>query len=69
MALIRGNHVICMNCGRNAGSLRIYLQQLLRKAGFPNVAGQFDLLRIGSPDKLAIINAIGANSINLKVDI
>lgn len=69
MALIRGNHVISMNCGRNAGSLRVYFQQLFRKAGFPDAARQFELVRIGSPDKLAIIHAIGVTSIDLQVDI
>ncbi|ABD55810.1 hypothetical protein Jann_2893 [Jannaschia sp. CCS1] len=69
MALISGNHVICMNCGRNAGSLRIYLQQLFRKAGMPDESRQFELVRIGSPDKLAIIEAVGVKSIDLEVDI
>lgn len=69
MALIRNNHVICMNCGRNAGSLRIYLQQLFRKAGMPDAARQFELVRIGSPDKLAIIDTVGVKSIDLEVDI
>ena len=69
MALVRGNHVICMNCGRNAGSLRIYLQQIFRKAEFPDAARQFELVRIGSPDRLAIIEAVGVKSIDLNVDI
>lgn len=69
MALIRGNHVICMNCGRNAGSLRIYLQQLFLKAGLPDASRQFELVRIGSPNKLAIIEAVGVKSIDLEVDI
>ncbi|MEL6112567.1 MAG: hypothetical protein AAFR20_07165 [Pseudomonadota bacterium] len=69
MALISGNHVICMNCGRNAGSLRIYLQQLFRKADMPDASRQFELVRIGSPDKLAIIEAVGVKSIDLEVDI
>lgn len=69
MALIRGNHVICMNCGRNAGSLRIYLQHLFRKAGFDDAARQFELVRIGSPDKLAIIQAVGVKSIDMEVAI
>ncbi|BAQ69456.1 hypothetical protein NHU_02304 [Rhodovulum sulfidophilum] len=69
MALISGNHVICMNCGRNAGSLRIYLQQLFRKAGMPDDSRQFELVRVGSPDKLALIEAEGVKSIDLEVDI
>lgn len=69
MALISGNHVICMNCGRNAGSLRIYLQQLFRKAEMPEPSRQFELVRIGSSDKLAIIEAVGVKSVDLEVDI
>lgn len=69
MALIRGNHVVCMNCGRNAGSLRIYFQQLFRKANFEDATRQFELVRIGSPDKLAIIESVGVKSIDLEVDI
>ena len=69
MAVIGGNHVICMNCGRNAGSLRIYLQQLFRKANFPDASRQFEIVRIGSPDKLAAIQTLGVSKIDLKVDI
>ncbi len=69
MALIRDNHVICMNCGRNAGSLRIYFQQLFRKAGFPDESRQFEIVRIGSPDKLAIIEAVGVKRVDLEMDI
>jgi hypothetical protein len=69
MAVITGNHVICMNCGRNAGSLRIYLQHLFRKAGMLDASRQFELVRIGSPDKLAIIQAVGVKSIDLELHI
>lgn len=69
MALIKDNHVICMNCGRNAGSLRIYLQRLFKKAGFPETADQFELIRIAKPDKVAVIEAIGVKQIDLEVGI
>jgi hypothetical protein len=69
MALIRENHVVSLNCGRNAGSLSIYLQHLFRKAGLPDESRQFELVRIGSPDKLGIIQAVGVKSIDLDVDI
>lgn len=69
MALIWDNHVICMNCGRDAGSLRIYFQQLFRKASFVKAAEQFELVRIGSPDKLVSIRAVGVKSVDLQVDI
>lgn len=69
MAFIRDNHVICMNCGRSAGSLRIYLQQLFRKARFPDAAGQFEIVRIGNPKKLAMIEEFGVKSIDMEVEI
>lgn len=69
MALIRGNQVICMNCGRNAGSLRIYFQKLFSKAGFDNASRQFELVRIANPDKVAIIEAVGVKRVDLEISI
>lgn len=69
MAVVKGNHVVCMNCGRNGGSLRIYFQQLFRKAGFDDASRQFELARIANPDKVAIIQALGVKSIDLELDI
>ena len=69
MALIKGNQVICMNCGRNAGSLRIYFQQLFRKAGFDDASRQFELVRIANPDKVAIIVAVGVKRVDLEISI
>ena len=69
MALIKDNHVIGLNCGRNAGSLRIYLEHLFRKAKFDDATRQFELVRIGSPDKLAMIVAAGVKRIDMNVDI
>lgn len=69
MALIKGNHVISMNCGRNAASLRIYLYDFFRKAKLPDSSRQFDLIRIGRPDKIAIINAVGVGKVDLKIGI
>ena len=69
MALIKDNHVICMNCGRNAGSLRIYFQQLFRKAGFDDASRQFELVRIANPDQVAIIEAVGVKRVDLEIDI
>lgn len=69
MAIVRGNHVISINAGRNGGSLRIYFQQLFRKANFPDPTRQFELARVGSPDKLAIIEEFGVKSVDLEVDI
>ncbi len=69
LALIRGNHVICLNCGRNGGALRGYLSALFKKAGFPVDAQQFELVRVGNPKNLAVIEAVGVRSIDLKVSI
>lgn len=69
MALMRGNHVISMNSGRNAGSLRIYFQQLFRMAGFADATRQFEIVRVGSPNALAIIDSVGVKSVDLDVEI
>lgn len=69
MALIRGNHVICMDCGRDAGSLRNYLQELFEKAELPDAEQKFKLVRIANLDKLAMIKATGVKKIELKVGI
>ena len=69
MALIKDNHVICMNCGRNAGSLRSYFQQLFCKARFDDASRQFELVRIANPDKVAIIEAVGVKRVDLEIDI
>jgi hypothetical protein len=69
LALIRGNHVICLNCGRNGGALRGYLSALFKKAGLPVEGQQFELVRVGNPKNLAIIEAVGVKSIDLQVGI
>lgn len=69
MALFRGNHLICLNCGVNAGSLSSYLQQLFHKANFTEATYQFELLRIGNPDTIALIHEAGVKSVDLNVDI
>lgn len=69
MAIFKDNHVICMNCGRNGGSLRIFFQQLFRKAGFDDASRQFELARIANPDKVAIIQARGVKRFDLEMDI
>lgn len=69
MALIKGDHVICMNCGRNAGSLRIYLQELFRKASFPDETREFELIRIAAPDTVALIEKLGVKRIDLQMGI
>lgn len=68
-ALVRGNHVICLNCGRNGGALRSYLALLFKKAEMPKEAQQFELIRVGNPEKLAMIHAIGVKRIEMKVSI
>ena len=69
LALIRGSHVICLNCSRDGGALRGYLSALFKKAGLPIDAQQFDLVRVGNPRNLAVIEAVGVKSIDLKVSI
>ena len=69
LALIRGNHVVCLNCGRDGGALRSYLSGLFKKAGMPTDAQMFELTRIGNPNALAIIERVGVKSIDMKVDI
>lgn len=69
MALVKDNHVICMNCGRNAGSLRIYFQQLFRQAGFDDSSRQFELVRVANPDKISIIESFGVKRVDLQIDI
>lgn len=69
LALIKGNHVICLNCGRNGGALRGYLAQLFKKAGFEEASQQFELVRVGNPKTLAVIKAAGVRSVDLKVSI
>lgn len=69
LALIRDNHVICLNCGRNGGGLRSYLSALFKKAGMSAETQQFELVRVGNPKSLTIINNVGVKSIDLKVDI
>ncbi|MFA8384164.1 MAG: hypothetical protein ACEPO2_00950 [Pelagibaca sp.] len=66
---IQGNHVVCLNCGRNAGALRGYLSGLFKKAGLPREAQMFELIRVGNPNALAIIERVGVKSIDMKVDI
>ncbi|HMQ92849.1 MAG TPA: hypothetical protein PKA33_17800 [Amaricoccus sp.] len=68
-ALIRSNHVICLNCGRNGGALRGYLAMLFAKAEMPNEVQQFELIRVANPNTLAIIEAVGVKRVNMKVSI
>lgn len=69
LALIRDNHVICLNCGRNGGALRSYLSALFKKAGLPIEAQQFALVRVGNPKNLSVIDAVGVKSVDLRVSI
>lgn len=69
MALVRGNHVIALNAGRNAAALRVFLAGLFHNAEFDEEALRFELARIGNLDKLAMIEAVGVKSLDLNVDI
>lgn len=65
MALIRDNHVICMNCGRNAGSLRRYLHELFRKAGFSDDLCEFKLVLVANPGALMRLNKFGVKAVEI----
>lgn len=69
LALIRGNHVVCLNCGRGGGALRHFLAGLFNRAGYAPDTQQFELTRVGNPQNLAILNAVGVKNIDLTVDI
>jgi hypothetical protein len=43
LATVKDNHAICLNCGRNAGTLRAYLAALFAKAGLNQDAQLFEL--------------------------
>ncbi len=69
LALIRGNHTICLNCGRNGGALGNYLAKLFQKAGMPRDVQMFELTRVGNPNTLAIIERVGVKGVDMKIDI
>ncbi|MEW7006749.1 hypothetical protein [Lentilitoribacter sp. EG35] len=69
MALIKDNHVIVMNCGRNAGALRDFLTKLFEKANFADNTQMLDLARIGNLDKLAMIETVGVGTIDMDINI
>ncbi|MEQ1938221.1 hypothetical protein ABMA46_08200 [Mesorhizobium sp. CN5-321] len=69
MALVRGNHVVAMNAGRNAATLGNYLRGLFVAAGLPDHATQFELARVGNLNTLAMIETIGVKTVELHVDI
>lgn len=69
MALLKDNHLVVMNCGRNAGALRDFLTALFAKADFADATRQVELVRIGDLNKLAMIEAVGVKTVDLKVDI
>ena len=69
MGLIKDNHVVCLNCGRNGASLRNFLAELFRMAGLADETQQFELVRIGSPDKIAMIESLGVKKIDMNISI
>lgn len=69
VALIKDNHLVVLNTGRNAGTLRDFLIGLFAKASFPEPTQQLQLVRIGNVDKLAMIEAVGVKNIDMKIAI
>ena len=49
--------------------MRYFLAELFKKANLPDITQQFELVRIGSPDKIAMIEALGVKKIDMNVDI
>lgn len=68
-AFFRGNHIIVLNAGRNAATLRNFLYEFFRNAGFNTNTQKFNLVRVGNLDKLAMIEAAGVKSIDLNISI
>ena len=66
MALIRGGDVVCLNCGRNAASLRVYLQRLFEKADLAEDERKFELVRIFDPKMLKRIEDVGVKGFDMK---
>jgi hypothetical protein len=68
-ALFQGNNVLTVGAGRNAKVLSDYLAGIFEAAKIDNRAQNFFLARVGDPDRLAMIDASGVKSVDLKVDI
>lgn len=66
-AHVEGNEVICIDCGRSAARLQIFLAGLFRQAGMPERDQQFDLVRVAEPNRLAMIERKGVSAIGLNV--
>jgi len=69
MAIVNGDHVVTLNAGQNAASLRSYLQGLFRLSGLHEDTSKFDIVRIADVGQLERIEAIGTASIGLNVAI
>lgn len=68
MAAIQGNHVVSLNAGQKAASLRDYLRGLFRLASLPEETGMFDLVRMANIDVAQKIRASGGVA-SLEVDL
>lgn len=69
MAIINGDHIITLNAGQNAASLRSYLQGLFRLSDLHEDTSKFDIVRIADVGQLERIEAIGTASIGLNIAI
>jgi hypothetical protein len=69
LALLQGNHVICLGCGRNAGSLRNFLIKLFEKAGIPPEKQIFELSRVSNTAAIKRISRDGVRKIDVDVAI
>lgn len=69
MALVRNNDFILVNAGRNAASVREYITKLFQSVGYDDNTQQFNIVRRGNADKLAMIRRIGVKAIGFDVSI
>lgn len=69
MAIVKGDHIITLSAGQNAAALRVYLQEIFRKAGLPENTDKFDIVRIADTGQLERIKAVGAKSIEFNIAI
>ncbi len=68
MAAIHGNHVVSLNAGQKAASLREYLRGLFRLAGLQEESGMFDLVRMANINVAQKIRSSGGVA-SLEVDL
>ena len=69
LALIKDNHLICLNCGRGGGALRAYLSNLIAKSGRPPVDQQFELNRVARPKHFEMLRKVGVAHVDMRINL